>query len=294
MELRLLRYFYTIAEELNISRAAEILHITQPTLSRQLRELEIELDTQLVDRTGRTLALTEAGHFLKSRAAEILTLTDATTEEFMGRKKNLFSGHVVIGCVEADNSDTLAMLLEDFVNDYPRVTFEIFSATSDLIIERLDRGLLDMAILLEPVNTAKYKTLALPRTETWGLLVGSDSYQASQEVITPEMLPGLPLMLSARPEVRQMLLDWAAVPAEKLNVVGNFNLSFNVIPLVAHDVAAALMIEGAVTGRTGDETVFVPLAPKMATECVLAWRRERPLSPVAAELIQYFKDAFGH
>lgn len=292
MELRLLRYFYTIAEELNISRAAEVLHITQPTLSRQLKELEEELGTQLVVRQGHQLALTDAGLFLKSRAEEILTLTNATTQEFADRKHQLFSGHVTIGCVEADNSDTLAMMLEDFVTDYPQITFEIFSATSDLIMERLDRGLLDMAILLEPVNTDKYDTLPLPRTETWGLLVGKDTFHASQKAITPAMLPGMPLMMSGRPEVRKLLTDWAGVNENDLNVIGQFNLSFNVISLVAHDVAAALSIEGAVSGRTGDETVFVPLAPKLTTQCVLAWRRDRPMSPVASELLRYFKEAF--
>lgn len=293
MELRTLRYFYTIAEEENITKAAQVLHITQPTLSRQLKSLEDELGSELFIREQHRLVLTEAGAFLKDRAAEILELSDKTSLEFENRKQQLFSGHVTIGCVEADNSDTLAMMLEDFVNDYPQITFDIFSGTSDIIKERLDKGLLDVAILLEPVRTEKYRTLTLPRTEKWGLLVASDSFMARQTEITPKDLIGMPLMLSGRPEVQRMVADWAGVPFDQLNVVGHFNLSFNVIPLVAHQVAAALMIEGAVSGRKPDEVTFVPLAPSIQTDCVLVWRRDRTVTPVVNEFIQLFKASFG-
>lgn len=293
LELRLLRYFYTIAEEENISRAAEILHITQPTLSRQLRELEQELGTELFIRGRGKLTLTEAGLFLKSRAAEILRLSQQTTQEFEDRKNQLFSGHISIGCVEADNSDTLAMMLEDFVSDYPQVTFNIFSGTSDIIIDQLDKGLVDVAILLEPVNTDKYETLTLPRTETWGMLVARNSFLASKETIQAADLIGTPLMISSRLEVQQLLLDWSHLSKAQLNIVGNFNLSFNVIPLVAHQVAVALMIEGAMTKRENEDTIFVPLSPTIQTNCVLVWRRERVLTPVVKRFIEYFETAFG-
>lgn len=292
MELRTLRYFYTIAEEENITKAADVLHITQPTLSRQLKHLEDELGTELFRRERQRLVLTEAGTFLKDRAAEILALSQQTSLEFENRKKQLFSGHITIGCVEADNSDTLAMMLEDFVADYPQVTFEIFSGTSDIIMERLDKGLLDVAILLEPVNTTKYKTVTLPRTEKWGLLVSSDSFLARQSEITPQEMMGVPLMMSGRPDVQHLMADWAGVPVNELNVVGNFNLTFNVIPLVAHQVAAALMIEGSISGRQPDDVKFLPLSPTIQTNCVLVWRRERIVSPVVNEFIHYFQNSF--
>lgn len=293
MELRLLHYFYTIAETENITQAAAQLHITQPTLSRQLKSLERELGTTLFTRDHNQLALTEAGLFLKSRAAEILSLTQQTTQEFNDRRQQLFSGHIAIGCVEADNSDTLAMMLEDFVSDYPQVTFEIFSGTSDIIKERLEKGLLDVAILLEPVNTEKYHTLTLPRTERWGLLVSNESFAARKADIEPADLPGMPLMISGRPEVQQLLADWAGVTLDQLNVIGNFNLSFNVIPLVEHQVGAAVSIEGAVSGRQPSDVTFVPLKPAMQTNCVLVWRRERMLTPVVGEFIRYFREAFA-
>ncbi|WP_024748069.1 LysR family transcriptional regulator [Levilactobacillus namurensis] len=293
MELRLLRYFWTIAEEENISRAAERLHVTQPTLSRQLRELEQELGTPLFERQSKGLVLTDAGLFLKSRAGEILRLTQQTTQEFVNRRQQLFSGHVAIGCVEADNSDTLAMMLEDFVSDYPQVTFHIFSSASDIITDQLDKGLLDLAILLEPVNTDKYATLTLPRTEQWGLLVSKDAFLAQQSSVHPADLAGMPLMLSNRPEVQQLILDWSGLTRDQLNIIGTYNLSFNVLPLVAHQVAAALMIAGALSNRQPADTRFIPLAPTMQTNCVLVWRRDRLLTPVVQEFIHYFQQAFG-
>ena len=288
-----MRYFWTIAEEENISRAAARLHVTQPTLSRQLKELETQLGTPLFERQNKGLVLTEAGLFLKSRAAEILQLTQQTEQEFANRRQQLFSGHVAVGCVEADNSDTLAMMLEDFVSDYPQVTFHIFSSASDIITDQLDKGLIDLAILLEPVNTDKYATLTLPRTETWGLLVAADAFLAQQDSVAPSDLAGMPLMISNRPEVQRLLTDWSGLTREQLNIVGTYNLSFNVLPLVAHQVAAALMIAGAVTNRQPADTRFIPLKPTIQTNCVLVWRKDRVLTPVVTEFIHYFQDAFA-
>lgn len=293
MELRLLRYFWTIAQEGTISKAADVLHITQPTLSRQLKELETELGATLFVRSKKQLTMTEAGLFLKSRAEEILSLTQQTQQEFANRRKQLFSGRIGIGCVEADNSDTLAMMLEEFVGDYPQVTFNIFSGTSDDILDRLEKGLLDVAILLEPLNTDKYHRLILPRTERWGLLVSKDDFLAGQNAVTPEDVLGLPLLISGRPEVQAMLANWVKRPFTDLTVVGNYNLSFNVLPLVQHQVAAALMIEGVTSMDNSGETVFLPLNPGIATNCVLAWRKGRNLTPVVAAFIQYFQNAFG-
>lgn len=292
MEIRILRYFWTIAEEGNISRAADLLHITQPTLSRQLRELEEELGTVLFYRDKKQLVLTEAGTFLKDRAEEILSLTDKTEQAFMDQKKQLFSGHISIGCVEADNSDTLALMLEEMVQDYPQVTFHIFSGTSDDITEKLDKGLIDLAILLEPIAVEKYEGITLPRTEKWGIVVSKDSFLADKKVMRPEDLMGVPLLCSARKEIQQMIADWMGTPLEQLNITGTYNLIFNIFSLVENRVGSALAIEGAIGNRYADEITFIPLSPAIETKCVAAWKKNRSFSPVVHEFIQRMKHAF--
>lgn len=292
MEIRILRYFWTIAEEGNISRAAELLNITQPTLSRQLKELEEELGTALFYRDKKQMVLTDAGTFLKDRAEEILSLTDKTEQAFIDQKKQLFSGHISIGCVEADNSDTLALMLEEMVQDYPQVTFHIFSGTSDDITEKLGKGLIDLAILLEPISTDKYERMTLPRTEKWGVLVSNDSFLAQKQKMLPEDLIGVPLLCSARKEVQEMLADWMNTSTEQMNIAGTFNLIFNVFSLVENRVGSALTIEGAVLNLHVKNLTFIPLFPAIETKCVVAWKKNRSFSPVVSEFIQRMKNAF--
>lgn len=294
MELRLLKYFWTIAEEGTISQAAEVLHITQPTLSRQLKELEDELGTALFFREKRKMVLTEAGRFLKSRSEEIIHLTDQTTKEFEDRKKELFSGHFTIGCVEADNSDTLAMMLEEFISDFPQVYFHIHSGTSDDITDRLEKGLLDLAILLEPIATENYYTVPLPRKEKWGLLTSAESFLAQKEALKKEDVYGIPLLISQRPEVQNMLSDWLETEIDKLTIVGTYNLIFNVFSLVDNRVGSAITIEGSVSNRKMDTLKFIPLEPIIETNCVLVWKKNRVLSPPVNELISRFKRAFNN
>ncbi|WP_071131246.1 LysR family transcriptional regulator [Enterococcus timonensis] len=292
MEIRLLKYFSVIAQEGTISQAAEVLHITQPTLSRQLKELEDELGTALFIREKRKMVLTEAGRFLKSRAEEILSLADQTQREFENRRKQLFSGHFTIGCVEADNSDTLAMMLEEMVSDYPEVHFHIHSGTGDDITDRLDKGLLDLAILLEPVSTDKYETIILPRKEKWGLLTSVDSFLSQKDELTKEDVQGIPLLISRRPEVQELFGEWLGVDTEKLPIVGTFYLIFNVFSLVENRVGSALTIEGAVSNRNIETIKFMPLAPEIETNCVLVWKKNRVMSPVVMEFIKRFKESF--
>lgn len=292
MELRLLKYFWTIAEEGTVSRAADVLHITQPTLSRQLKELEEELGTELFVRENKKMIVTEAGLFLKSRAEEILSLTNQTTKEFENRRNQLFSGHISIGCVEADNSETLAIMLEELVSDYSQVTFHIFSGTSDDITEKLDKGLIDLAILLEPVSLDKYASILLPRTERWGLLVSKESLLAQKDFITKDDLLGVPLLISRREEIQQMLAIWMDKAIDELTVVGTYNLIFNIFSLVMNKVGSAMTIEGAVSNHKLDRMAFIPLEPEIKTKCVLVWKKNRAITPVVKELINRFDYAY--
>ncbi len=290
MEIRLLRYFWTVAQEGNISRAAKLLNITQPTLSRQIRELEETLGVPLFRREKNQLYLLPDGLFLKERAEELILLSDKLDRNFAERKQAQLEGVMTIGCVEADNSDTVAMMLEEMVKDYPKVTFNLVTGTSDDISDKLDKGLLDLAVLLEPASLTNVHVLKLPREETWGFLVSKDWPVARKNQLTPADIQGLPLLCSNREEVQRLLASWAGVPLAQLSIVGHFNLLFNTLPLVEHNVGIALTIEGAVTKRSADHTVFIPMEPAIQTNCLLVWK-ERMQTPAVQEIITRFKHA---
>ncbi|WP_155285826.1 LysR family transcriptional regulator [Lacticaseibacillus zhaodongensis] len=289
MELRLLKYFLAIDAAGSISRAAERLHITQPTLSRQLKGLEDELGAPLFTRSNHGLILTQAGLYLKTRAQEILTLSEQTEQTFIDRRRELFSGNINIGAVEADSSHTLAKELGAFTTEYPAVTFNLFTGTSDDLFDRLDKGLIDLGLLLEPVNADKYDHLTLAHTERWGLVVSVDAPIATAPVIEPEMLTRIPLIISSRSAVQQLLSNWAQIDPADLNIVGHFNLIFNVIPLVQAQVGAALTIEGVIDRHNHSGVRFVPFSPRVQTHTVLAWRKHRLQTPITSAFIDRFK-----
>lgn len=197
MELRVLRYFMTVARVESITHAAEILHITQPTLSRQLADLEDELGTQLLIRGKRKISLTDAGMLLLQRAEEILTIADKTEKEFKDQI-NLVGGTISIGSVESLTTQVLSKILKAFNEEYPQVSYQVFSGTGDDIKERLDKGLLEVGILLEPINIEKYDFIRLPQKERWGVLTRADSPLARKDIITPKDLVGVPLFKSSR------------------------------------------------------------------------------------------------
>ncbi|MFD1485146.1 LysR family transcriptional regulator [Lacticaseibacillus baoqingensis] len=288
MELRLLEYFLAIDAAGSISQAAQRLHITQPTLSRQLKGLENELGTPLFARSNHGLTLTQAGLYLKTRAQEILTLTAQTEQTFIDQRHDLFSGNINIGAVEADGSHMLANEIAAFTTEYPAVTFDLFTGTSDDLFDRLDKGLIDLGLLLEPVNTDKYDHLTLAHTERWGLVVSVDAPLATQPVIAPNALADIPLIISSRNAVQQLFSDWAQADIDRLNIVGHFNLIFNVLPLVRRQVGAALTIEGVIDPHDHAGVRFIPFSPRVQTHTVLAWRKHRLQTPVTTAFIERF------
>lgn len=291
MEIRLLRYFWAVAQEGNISRAARILNITQPTLSRQIKELEESIGTSLFHREKNHLSLTKDGYFLKERAEEILVLDKKLEQAFSSKRNEQLSGTITIGCVEADNSDTVAMLLEELISDYPQIQFNMVTGTSDDISDRLEKGILDLAVLIEPVTLKEVEALTLPREEKWGFLVSKELFIAQNERITPNDIKGLPILCSSRIEVQKLLAEWSGASLEELNIIGHYNLIFNILPLVDHKVGAALSIEGAISDRKLEEAVFIPLKPEVKTNCVLVWKK-RVQTPAVQELINRFNHAF--
>lgn len=292
METRMLKYFLMVAEEQNITKAAKKLHITQPTLSRQMKEFEETVQAELFIRKNKKLYLTEAGLYLKKRAEEILQLDQKTMQELANYQNSILNDQLSIGCVEATNSNFLSKMLEEMIANHPQVTFDLFSGTSTDIIEKLDKGLLDLAILIEPltISSEDYYSLTLPEKEIWGLLVSKEFFLGNQKSISPEDILGIPLIYSGRNEVQNMFFSWGNFTQKDLNIVGKYNLIFNVISLVESKVGAAFAIEG-VTHNRGNNTKFIPLKPKLETNCVLIWKKDSILSPTVLEFINQIKHA---
>ena len=216
MELRVLKYFLMTAREENITRAAKNLHITQPTLSRQLMQLEEELGTKLFERSNHNIYLTEEGMLLRKRAQDIVDLSDRAKNELLNKNKEL-TGKIVFGCGETMCVRQLSHNLAEFQKQNPRIKYEIYTAIADEIKERLDKGLIDIGLLTEPVDIAKYNFIRMNQKEQWGVLVREDSILADKECVTTQDLKEIPLIMAKRSLVKSELENWFGDEFEKLN-----------------------------------------------------------------------------
>ncbi len=286
MELRVLRYFLTVAQEENITKAAALLHVTQPTLSRQLMQLEEELGVKLFRRSQYRIILTDAGMLLRQRAQEIVELADKTKRDFEQSEEEL-SGEIAIGCGETQSMTFLSQHIRSFRSLYPKVQFRIYSANADDIKERMEKGLLDMGLLTEPVDISRYAFLRLPQKDRWGVLVPKDSALVKKEAVTSQDLVGVPLLLSGREQVRGELANWFGEDYGRVEVAATFNLILNAANMVKNGVGVALCFY---LENISDALEFVPLSPKLETGTVLAWKKDKPLSPAVEQFYQHIKN----
>ena len=295
MELRVLEYFLTVAREENITRAAEVLHITQPTLSRQLTELEAELGTPLLIRGKKRTELTEEGLLLRRRAEELLELSEKTKRE-INSAHNEISGMVSIGAAECSAVRALPELMQRFCPQYPKVRFELLSGNADQIKERLDNGLLDVGLLVEPINLGKYEYVHLPYPDRWGVLMRSDDPLAKKEHITVEDLRPLPVLISGRSMLQGEFVEYFGSQNwwQTLNIFSTYNLISNAAELVAHGLGYAVCIDGAVRHYGPTQFCFRPLFPELTIDAVLIWQKWQRFSPAATKFIEEVKMLFGH
>lgn len=270
MEIRTLRYFLAVVQERNMSRAAEALHLTQPTLSRQIAQLERELGAQLFER-GRRIELTPAGVRLRDRAVELVRLADLVEDEF--HTAGGVEGVVRIGSGGLSSSKVLPAAMEGFRSENPRVSFEMYTNSADHVIDQLDRGLLDFGFLLEPVDTERFDYVRLDVRERWGLLVRRGDPLAAKGAVSASDLLGRPLATTARPDLQRELGSWLGVGFGQLDVLCTYNLVTNVAMLVDAGVASALTIAGAVELFDPVRFAFLPLEPELSSPSVLAWKR---------------------
>lgn len=289
LELRVLNYFLIVAREENITRAAEILHITQPTLSRQMAELEEELNTKLFERTNRKVILTESGMLLRRRAEEVVSLANKIQQEFQNGDDELM-GVISIGSgVSTAVSETLPGLLQEYNQDYPKVRFELHTGTAAMIKDQLDKGLLDVGILIEPVEVEKYDFIRLPQKEIWGILMPENDPLAQKEIITPKDLRSLPLIVSWRIGEREAKA-WFGGDTEHLNVFCTYDLIDNASLLVEHRLGYAFVIEGALKSLSG--LAFRPLSPEVSNTSVLVWKKYQPMNKAVQKFIDKARNAY--
>lgn len=287
MELRVLLYFLTVAQEENITKAAKILHVTQPSLSRQLRQLEEEFQVQLFYRHKHGIVLTEDGHLLRRRAQEIVSLAEKTEEE-LSHREELISGQITLGCGETENMVYVSQKMALFRKKYPEVHFEIYTAVADAVQERLENGSLDFGLLQEPVDVTPYQYLRLPVKENWSALMRKDFPLAPKTKLTPADLVGVPLILPKRRSVQNVLANWFGEYYPQLNVAGVYNLSYhNCLILVRNRLGLALVHEFK---NCPPDLCLRPLAPAIGNRSVLIWKKNQVLSP----LVRTFIDCLKH
>ncbi len=281
MELRVLKYFLVVAREENITRSAQLLHITQPTLSRQLMQLEDELGVQLFKRSKYRVILTDDGMLLRRRAQEIVDLAEKAERELQHHDEEL-SGEIAIGCGETNSMSFLSERIAEFRNAHPLVRFSIYSATADDIKDRLEKGLLDLGLLAEPVEIGRYDFIRMPRLDVWGVIVRRDSPLVEKERVTPADLIGVPLLMSRRQQVKDEIASWFGEYFEQVELAGTFNLILNAANMVLHGVGAAL---GFYLADISDELRFIPLSPELKTGTVLVWKKNQAYSGAANEFL---------
>ena len=289
MEIRVLKYFLMVAREENITKAATLLHLTQPTLSRQLMQLEKELGVKLFHRSKHSIILTEDGMLLKRRAQEIVSLSHKTIQE-LSHKEDVLSGEIAIGCGETKGMLFLSEQIRKFQHEYPLVQFSIHSAIADDIKERIEKGILDIGLLMEPVDIGKYEFIRMPQREKWGILVRKDSELAEKESINPWDLTGVPLIMVKRELVKNELASWFGDYYEELQIAAVYNLILNAAAMVERGVGAALCFDLGVAFY--EDLCFIPLTPTLETGSVLVWKKNLTLGAAASQFISFLKNAF--
>lgn len=288
MEYRVLQYFLAVAQEENISRAAEALHLTQPTLSRQIAQLEEELGAPLFVRGKRTV-LTDAGMMLRKKAEEVAYLMDAIKMDFQTRKD--MAGEIRIGSGIYAGGNALLSHIPEFMEEFPHVTFDVYTASADLLKERMDHGLLDFAIMQEPIDIGNYDFLRLPEKDEWGLLMRAASPYAGKDGITRADIRKLKLITSRRAVIQGELQNWLGKGGVHISVTTNLN--GNSLPIIEEGDYCMMTLRGATCKYDPARYAFVPFSPRLETTTVLAWKKLSPVFGPAAEFLSFIRGILG-
>ncbi|ATO45848.1 hypothetical protein C5L30_002344 [Companilactobacillus farciminis] len=286
MELRALNYFYVVANESNITKAAETLHVTQPTLSRQIKQLEDELGTKLFARGQHGITLTNDGRLLRHRAADILGLVEKTELE-ISRNDQFISGEIRLGCGELKSMNQLATSMSEFRHLYPEVSFHMHTGAASEIKDRLHQGLLDVGLLMNPTDLGDYNSLELNEQEKIGVLIAEDSPLANLDEIHAKDLENVPLIMMNQLMVRNSVINWLGDFYSSSNVVATYNLLYNAALLArtGAGVAFGLSLDSHFEG-----VVFKPVAQEIKSKSFLVWEKQRQLSSTANAFIEHVRN----
>ncbi|AJY77013.1 LysR family transcriptional regulator [Paenibacillus beijingensis] len=297
MEFRVLRYFLTVAREGSITGAADFLHVTQPTLSRQLKDLEQELGKKLFIRSSHSIILTDEGMLLRKRAEEIVDMVDKLEAEFSSMEETI-SGDVYIGSGETYAMKQIARVVKDLQLKYPNIRYHLFSGNEDDVTERLDKGLIDFGILIDPADLSKYNYINIPAKDVWGVVMRKDSPLAVKDSIQLVDLLKVPLICS-RQAMKQTLskndfVDWFGEDFDKLNIVTTFNLAYNAAIMVEEGIGYAVTIDKIVNTSSDSNLCFRPLKPRLESGLNIVWKKHQVFSAAADKFLNEIKTKFSN
>lgn len=297
MEFRVLRYFLTVAREGSITAAADVLHITQPTLSRQLKDLERELGKKLFIRSSHSIILTDEGMLLRKRAEEIVDMVGKLEAEFSSMEETI-SGDVYIGGGETDAMKQIARVVKNLQFSYPNIRYHLFSGNEDDVTERLDKGLLDFGILIQPADLSKYNYMTIPAKDVWGVVMRKDSPLASKDTIRAIDLLNIPLICS-RQAMQQTLsknefVDWFGEDFDKLNVVTTYNLAYNAAIMVDEGIGYAITLDKIVITSGDSNLCFKPLEPRLESGLNIVWKKHQVFSAAAEQFLKEIQTEFTY
>lgn len=296
MELRVLRYFLTVAREGSFTRAANFLHVTQPTLSRQLMDLEYEVGQKLLVRGKHPVALTPEGMLLRKRAEEILSLVNKTEAEF-GAIGEEVTGDVYIGGGETRAMKLIAQIIKELQTEHPAVRFHLFSGNADDVTERLDKGLLDFGILIQPVDISKYDSIHLPVKDVWGLVMRKNSPLAKKKAVKRKHLTDLPLIISRQlarnnPE-NSDYSKWFGGKTENLNIVATYNLIYNGALMVEEGTGYAVALDNLINTQEHGSLCFRPFEPRLESGLDIVWKKSQVFSKAAEVFLEKVQKKFS-
>lgn len=284
MEIRVLKYFLTVAEIGNITKAANSMHLTQPTLSRQLQDLERELGQKLFVRGSKSVTLTPEGMVLRRRAQEIMELVEKTENEFFSIKDDV-SGDIFIGAGETKTIKLIADVMKTLQKKYQKIKFHIVSGDSEDLSEKLDKGILDFCIFIEPFVPDKYNYINLSEKDTWGILLKQDDPLAKKESIKVEDIINLPILISRQAIKKSFennpILDWFGDNFDKMHIAGTYNLLYNAAIMTENEIGYALGLDRLIADTLNSPLTFRPLNPKLQVCVSIAWKKNQVFSKAA-------------